>query len=168
MSTQVIAVAAHSLNQAIGRNNEIPWHYPEDFAHFKRETLGKTLIMGRATWDSIGRPLPGRNTIVLTRSKTWQPKGYEDRVGVAHSLRDGLTLAAAQEQAIVIAGGEQVYRAAQPFLTHQILTTIPLIVESADAFYPDYDEADWTVTRLEETNGLTYRWLERRSAPQAI
>ena len=70
---RVVLIAALARNRVIGNQGKIPWHLPHDFAHFKRETLGHTLVMGRLTWDSIGRPLPGRQTIVITRDLTFHP-----------------------------------------------------------------------------------------------
>ena len=86
----MVMVAAYGDNRVIGADGEIPWRIPEDFAHFKEVTLGHTLVMGRATWDSIGRPLPGRTTVVLTRSEDWDP-GFEG-VHVVHSLPAALAL----------------------------------------------------------------------------
>src|SRR3546814_4111871 len=95
---RIVMVAAFARNRVIGNKGEIPWHIPEDFAHFKRTTLGHTLVMGRATWDSIGRPLPGRTTVVVTRDRSWSTpwtptteEGADDRPGpqvhVAHSVQ---------------------------------------------------------------------------------
>src|SRR5215207_2931360 len=89
---RVVLVAAHARNRVIGDGGRIPWHLPRDFAHFKRETLGHTLVMGRRTWDSIGRPLPGRSTVVITRDESFDP-GFEG-VLVAHSLEEAFDLAA--------------------------------------------------------------------------
>ena len=98
----VTLIAAVARNGVIGAGGDIPWHLPEDFAHFKATTLGHTLVMGRATYDSIGRPLPGRTTIVLTRDPDWQAEG----VLVADSLEDALALA---EGDVFVAGGAAVY-----------------------------------------------------------
>ncbi len=83
---RVVLVAAYADNRAIGNAGGIPWHIPEDFAHFKATTLGHTLVMGRATYDSIGRPLPGRTTIVITRDPDWSATG----VLTAHSFAEAL------------------------------------------------------------------------------
>ena len=94
----------------IGAAGGIPWRIPEDFAHFKRVTLGHTLVMGRATYDSIGRPLPGRTTVVLTRDPTWSADG----VLVAASLDEALALAADLPGEVMVAGGATIYAAALP------------------------------------------------------
>ncbi|MGH3347465.1 MAG: dihydrofolate reductase, partial [Nocardioides sp.] len=87
---RVVAVAAYAENRVIGDHGRIPWHIPDDFAHFKAETFGHTLVMGRLTFDSIGRPLPGRRTIVVTRNRAWSADGVE----VVHSFDEALVRAA--------------------------------------------------------------------------
>ena len=156
---RVVLVAALARNRVIGHEGRIPWHLPHDFAHFKRETLGHTLVMGRLTWDSIGRPLPGRRTIVITRDLTFSP-GYDD-VNVVHSLEAALELAADLPGDVMVAGGGQVYEAALPHATHQILTEVDLEPEG-DAFYPVYAAEEWVETRREVGEGLEWVWLERR------
>ena len=113
-------VAAYADNRVIGDRGRIPWRLPEDFAHFKATTMGGVLVMGRATYDSIGRPLPGRTTIVVTRNPGWSADG----VLVAHSLDDALALAADQPGETYVVGGTQVYEQALPLATHQVLTEV--------------------------------------------
>ena len=156
---RVVLVAALARNRVIGHKGRIPWHLPHDFAHFKRETLGHTLVMGRLTWDSIGRPLPGRRTIVITRDLTFDP-GHDD-VHVVHSLEAALELAADLPGDVMVAGGGQVYEAALPHATHQVLTEVDLEPEG-DAFYPVYAAEEWVETRREIGEGLEWVWLERR------
>lgn len=153
-------VAAYGDNRVIGADGEIPWRIPEDFAHFKEVTLGHTLVMGRATWDSIGRPLPGRTTVVLTRSEDWDP-GVEG-VHVVHSLPAALALAATLPGDTVIAGGTQVYEAALPYATHQVLTEVHLS-PPGDALYPVFPLDEWQeVRRVARTDlGLDWVWWER-------
>ncbi len=159
---RVVMVAAYGDNRVIGNEGAIPWRIPEDFAHFKAVTLGHTLLMGRATWDSIGRPLPGRSTVVLTRDRDWAPAGFEDTVAVAHSLESALALCADLPGDTIIAGGTQVYVAAMPHASHQILTEVhqsPL----GDATYPTFALAEWVETRREPRPdlGLDWVWWER-------
>lgn len=156
---RVVLVAALARNRVIGHEGRIPWHLPHDFAHFKRETLGHTLVMGRLTWDSIGRPLPGRRTVVITRDLTFDP-GHDD-VHVVHSLETALELAADLPGDVMVAGGGQVYEAALPHATHQVLTEVDLEPEG-DAFYPVYAAEEWVETRREIGEGLEWVWLERR------
>ncbi len=112
--------------------------------------------MGRLTFDAIGRPLPGRRTIVVTRDAAWAHEG----VVVAHSVDDALDLAAGLGGDTVVAGGGQVYAQAMPRLTHQVLTEVHLVVEG-DAYYPDFDAAEWRETRRVSRPDLDWVWLER-------
>lgn len=158
---RVVLVAAYARNRVIGHRGDIPWHLPHDFAHFKRETLGHTLVMGRRTWDSIGRPLPGRTTIVITRDLTFTP-GF-DEVLVAHSLEAAFELASTMPGDVMVAGGAEVYAAALSYATHQVLTEVDLEPEG-DAFYPVYPADEWVETRREIGEGLEWIWLERQLA----
>ena len=128
-SDRVTLVAAVADNGVIGADGGIPWRIPEDFAHFKQVTLGHTLVMGRATYDSIGRPLPGRSTIVLTRDASWSADG----VLVAASLDEALALAAELPGQVMIAGGSTVYAAALPLADEQILTEVHLSPDGGHA-----------------------------------
>lgn len=164
---RVVMVAAYARNRVIGNGGEIPWHISEDFAHFKRVTLGHTLVMGRATYDSIGRPLPGRTTIVVSRQPDWSAGEYADRVLVAHSITEALDLAATQQGDTIIAGGTQTYEQAMPFATHQVLTEIDLEPEG-DARYPEFTEHEWRETERIPGPGLEWVWWERQAPPPTI
>lgn len=155
---RVVLVAAHARNRVIGDHGAIPWRLPHDFAHFKRETLGHTLVMGRRTWDSIGRPLPGRATVVVTRDEDFDP-GF-DGVLVAHSLEQAFGLAADLPGDVMVAGGGEIYALALPYATHQVLTEVDLS-PPGDAFYPDYAADEWAVVRREAGEGCEWLWLER-------
>ena len=151
-------VAAYGDNRVIGADGIIPWRIPEDFAHFKALTLGHTLVMGRATWDSIGRPLPGRSTVVLTRDPSWSADGAL----VAHSIEEALAVAATLPGDTVIAGGTQVYTLAMPHATHQVLTEVHLS-PPGDAVYPPFPLDEWREVRREPRPdlGLDWVWWER-------
>lgn len=157
---RVVLVAALADNRVIGDHGRIPWRLPADFAHFKRETLGHTLVMGRATWDSIGRPLPGRTTIVLSRDPSWAAEGAL----VAHSLDEALAVAGSLEGDVMVAGGGQVYAQALPHATHQVLTEVHCS-PAGDAFYPAFEPDQWKQTRREPGPpgdlALEWVWLER-------
>ena len=157
-------VAAVADNGVIGADGGIPWRIPADFAHFKQLTMGGVLIMGRATFESIGRALPGRSTIVLTRDPSWPPgEGYPG-VLVAPGLDQALDLAATLPGEAFVVGGAAVYAAALPRATHQVLTEVRLS-PVGDTRYPDFDRAQWVATRREagQDNGIDYAfvWWER-------
>ena len=154
---RVVMVAAVARNGVIGNGPDIPWKLPGEQALFKELTLGHVLVMGRATYDSIGRPLPGRTTIVLTRSPTWSADG----VLVAHDLAAALALADTVDGDVMVAGGGQVYAAALPVADEQVLSEVDLMPEG-DAFYPDFDRADWVETRREHREGYDRVFLVRR------
>jgi dihydrofolate reductase len=154
-------VAAYAEGRVIGREGDIPWRIPEDFAHFKATTMGHTLLMGRATYDSIGRPLPGRTTVVLTRDPAWTAGEYADSVLVAHSVEEAFGLAAELPGDVMVAGGQQVYELAMPFATHQVLTEVHLAVDGGDTFYPAYDPGEWRETARDAHDGFAWVWLER-------
>jgi dihydrofolate reductase len=154
MATLVVAIAK---NRAIGLNNQMPWHLPEDLQHFKKTTFGHTLIMGRKTFESIGKPLPGRRTIVLTRDSTWRHDGCE----TANSLAQALQLAAAtSERHPFIVGGANVYeQAMKEGLVDLMVVTEIAIEPNADAFFPEINQLQWSETsreQFESKTGLKY------------
>jgi dihydrofolate reductase len=153
----ITLVAAYADNRVIGADGGIPWHLSEDFAHFKATTMGGVLVMGRATYESIGRPLPGRTTIVVTRDPAW----CADGVLVAHSLGEALDLAAEQPGETFVVGGSQIYEQALPFATHQVLTEVHLS-PAGDTFYPAFDTEQWEETRRERRDGFDWVWWKRR------
>jgi dihydrofolate reductase len=160
--TRVVLVAARASNGVIGRDGGIPWRIPADFAHFKRVTVGHPLVLGRTTFEGIGKPLPDRQSIVVTRDADWAWDG----VLVAHSVEEALRIGADLDQLVNVGGGAQVYRDALPVATDQILTEVHA-TPSGDTHYPDFDEADWLETRREDhlDNDPPYevRWLHRRA-----
>lgn len=159
----VTMVAARGSNGVIGADGDMPWRIPEDFAHFKRLTMGHVLVMGRATWDAIGRPLPGRSTVVLTRDTGW----HDDRAVAAHSLTEALALAADLPGETVIAGGAQIYAQALPVATHQVLTEVDL-APAGDTVYPEFDESEWSEQHRLTGPGCVWRWLTRSGPAHPI
>ena len=135
--TLLTLVVAKARNGTIGRHNALPWHLPDDLAHFKRTTMGAPIIMGRKTWESIGRPLPGRRNIVVTRNRGYTATGAD----VVQSLDDALALASDAGQIFII-GGAQLYAAAMP-RAHRILLTEIDADFDGDTFMPALDRAQW-------------------------
>jgi dihydrofolate reductase len=158
-----VLVAAVADNGVIGAGGDIPWRISEDFQHFKATTLGHTLVMGRATYDSIGRPLPGRTTIVLTRDPDWSVDG----VLVAHDLDRALELAEGLPGDVMVAGGSQVYAAALAVADEQVLTEVHQSPEG-DTFYPEFDRAEWTESRREQHDGYDRVWWVRQRVTERV
>lgn len=123
-------------NRVIGSGNRLPWHLPEDFKWFKQQTLGKTLLMGRKTFESIGRPLPGRTTLVLSRSVA-----PISGVTVIRSLGE-IEAVAPEAREIVVCGGAEIYRLTQKLWQEVLVTRVKRVVEVGDAFFPEF-EADF-------------------------
>ncbi len=170
---QLAIIVAAATNGAIGIDNKLPWHLPEDLQYFKRTTMGKPIIMGRKTFDSIGKPLPGRANIVVTRQTDWSHSG----VSVAGSLDEALAIASSQvsdtsvNEAMLI-GGAELYRHALALTDRIYLTKVHTTVDG-DAFFPAIDESQWVQVSSErhESNGeppLGYEFclLERRTLPE--
>ena len=140
-------IVAAAKNGVIGCKNQLPWHLPQDLKYFKSVTLGKPVIMGRKTFESIGRPLPGRTNIVVTRSKDWVAEG----VTVTNSFEQALheaqkTMSAWLPDAgeVMIIGGAEIYRSALPFVDRVYLTRVNLAPEG-DAFFESLNQAEWVL-----------------------
>jgi len=151
-------IVAMAENRVIGRGNQMPWHLPADLRHFKNVTLGKPVIMGRKTFESIGRPLPGRRNVVITRNTAWQAEGVE----CADSLDAALALVDTHAEVMIIGGG-QLYREALPLAHRLYLTHIQLSVMDADTWFPDYSSFQWALLSDErhepdEKNSYYYRF----------
>jgi dihydrofolate reductase len=132
----VSLIVAYDRNRGIGKDNKMPWHLPSELAHFKRTTMGKPIVMGRKTHESIGRALPGRRNIVITRN-TIDTQGVE----TAHSMQEALNLCNDTEEIMVIGGG-QIYAAALPLATRVIATEIHADFD-ADVRFPELDLREW-------------------------
>lgn len=156
---RVVLVAAVADNGVIGNGPDIPWRIPGEQAEFKALTWGHTLLMGRTTFESIGRPLPGRSTIVLTRDRTWEHEGVQ----VAGDIEAALDLAEHLAGDVMVAGGAQVYASAMPHATDQVLTRVRLTPEG-DVRYPSYDEDEWRETARESHDLYDRVFLVRRAA----
>lgn len=155
---RVVMIVAMAENRVIGASNKLPWYLPEDLKRFKRLTMGHPMIMGRKTWDSIGRPLPGRESIVVTRQHDFRPEGAT----VVHSLDAAIEHARTKgaDAAFVIGGGE-IFRQALPRADALELTLLHRDVEG-DVFFPEIDPAEWREVAREEhsqEDGLRYSFL---------
>jgi dihydrofolate reductase len=151
-------IFAKARNGVIGHNNTLPWHLPEDLAHFKKTTLGCPVIMGRKTWDSLPpkfRPLPGRLNIVVTRQTDWQAAGAQ----TAHSIEQACTLCPSDSDAWVI-GGAEIYAQAAPLASTAVITEIDADF-AGDAFAPVL-EKEWIESSREKrtaANGLAFSFV---------
>lgn len=142
-------------NRVIGRDNAIPWRLPAEMKWFKSATMGKPILMGRRTYESIGRPLPGRHNIVLTGSRDYTAEGCT----VVHSIEEAITVAGDQE--LMVIGGAYLYAQMLPRADCLYLTYISAEIEG-DTYFPDFSQADWVVTREKffpagEKNPYDYR-----------
>jgi dihydrofolate reductase len=157
----IVAVAD---NGVIGRENALPWHLPEDLKRFKRITLGKPIVMGRKTFESIGKPLPGRLNIVMTREAGYRREG----VAVVHDVEGALRAAGAAEEVAII-GGADLFRLFLPRATRAHVTRVHGEV-SGDVYWPALDAAEWRVVAREEFAAderhaypMTFETWEKRS-----
>lgn len=133
---ECVLIAALARNGTIGRDGQLPWRLPEDLKRFKRLTVGKAVLMGRKTWDSLGRALPDRANWVLTRDRAFQPSGAR----VFHTLDDAL--AADAGSALIVIGGAELYRQTLAIATRLELTLVHADVDG-DAFFPRYERSEW-------------------------
>ena len=154
----ITLVAAMARNRAIGLDGDMPWHLPGELQHFKKTTMGKPIVMGRKTWQSIGRALPGRQNIVVTRNHAFRAEGCE----CADSLAQSVALAGGAE--VMIIGGGQLYAEAMPYADRMVLTLVDCEPQ-ADTWFPEWDAGEWRQTatreeRADEGNPHDYRVTE--------
>lgn len=166
---QISIIAALANNRVIGYQNQLPWHLPADLRHFKELTLGKPIIMGRKTFESIGKPLPGRKNIVVTRDQGYQADGCV----VAHSLPEALAQAGAASEVMII-GGTELFAQALP-LAHCLYLTFIRADFTGDVFFPLWDAAEWEETErqdfgADEKNKYSYSFINysRRQSQQEL
>lgn len=156
----IVLVAAMARGNVIGADGGMPWHLPDDLRRFKELTLGHPMVMGRRTFDSIGRPLPGRTSIVITRDPDWARQG----VLTATSLAAAVEIAASRSDEVMVIGGGQIYAAALPLAERLEITHIDRTVDG-DTWFPPIPAAEWTVTAEERHDG--YRFTTYRRATEA-
>ena len=160
---EVSLVAAVDRKLAIGRDNGLPWHLPDDLAHFKARTVGRTILMGRRTAESLGRALPKRRNLVLTRSGRAPFPGME----AVASVDEALALGGAAGLCVI--GGGEIYALALPRATVLHMTHVDTVVEGAHAFFPPFDEGTWrAVSRVahpaDARHAFAFEFVEYRRA----
>ena len=151
MTKPLALIVAIAANGVIGKDNALPWHIPEDLKWFKRNTLGKPVIMGRKTWDSIGRPLPKRPNIVVTRQTDWSVEGAH----AAHSLAEALVLAetlAPETDEVMVIGGNALFAEALPLCARLYITEIARAYDG-DVRFPVFDHSRWREVSREHNDG---------------
>lgn len=158
--SQLTAIVAMTSDRVIGRNGDLPWHLPEDLKFFKHTTSGHPIVMGRRTFDSIGRPLPKRQNIVLTRDENWQKEG----VHVIHEP-SALSDVATGDDEIFIIGGSEIYRAFLPHLDSIIVSHV-LGDYEGDTFFPAFEHDFPVATELETHDDFIVRRHSRRCAAE--
>ena len=159
MISIVVAIAD---NNVIGKDNQLIWHLPADLRHFKQKTMGHPMIMGRKTFESIGKPLPGRTTIIVTRQQDYSAAGCI----VTNSVQEAIEKARELDEQVSIVGGAEIYRQALPFVDHLYLTRVHHTFDG-DTFFPELNEAEWEQISAEahapdEKNKYPYTFLELR------
>jgi len=152
-------IAAMANNRVIGKDNQMPWHLPADLGHFKAVTLGKPVIMGRKTYESIGRPLPGRRNIIISRNSDYTVEGCETAV----SLEDAMKMVKKVEELMIIGGGH-LYSQAMPLADRLYLTFIDLKVDG-DTLFPEFEHLNLTEVKREkhlkdEKNPYDYQFVD--------
>ena len=147
-------IVALAENRVIGIDNKLPWYLPNDLKYFKQVTMGKTIVMGRKTYESIGKPLPGRTNIVITRQSGYQAPNANDSVKVVDSLQaarelaESIALINGQDEAMII-GGAEIYSQALTLVDRMYLTEVHAEVEG-DAFFPEFERSAWQEVARED------------------
>lgn len=156
----LVIIAAVAKNRALGKNNQLPWHLPNDLMRFKRITTGRTIIMGRKTFESLPGQLPNRRHIVLTRDESY--RGGSSDVVIVHSIPELLKMLDPSTENFVIGGGE-IYAQLLPYCDKMYLTIIDQEIE-ADTYFPVFDEDEWEIIHeepgmVDECNPLPHRFI---------
>ncbi len=143
--SELVLLAALDRDFAIGKGNQLPWHLPDDLKRFKALTLGKPVLMGRKTAESLGRALPRRRNLVLTRSGRVPFDGMQ----AVASLDEALGLASVESEQLCVIGGGDVFALALPLAARMHLTHVDTVVDGADAFFPRFDPGEWKIASRE-------------------
>ena len=154
---EIFLIAAVDKNLAIGKEGKIPWHIKEDLSYFQKNTLNTTMIMGRSTFDSIGKPLPNRQNIVMTKSPA-NREGVIEVLDVESAIKE----AKKTSSKISVIGGESIYKEFLPLANKLLITEINITVEGADTFFPEWSQQQWIeksrINSME--NGIEYSFVE--------
>ena len=158
MTRTITLIAAMARNRAIGLDGRMPWYLPAELQHFKRATMGKPMVMGRKTWESLGRPLPGRQNIVVTRQAAYRAQGAH----IANSLEHAIGIAEGPE--VMLIGGGELYRQALPLATRMVLTLVDC-EPKADTWFPEWNPGEWQRVQsrafpANELSSLAYEIVE--------
>ncbi len=154
---ELVLIWAMAANRVIGKDGDLPWRLREDLRHFRRNTVGHAVIMGRKTWDSLGKPLGKRRNIVVSRSLRAAPEGAE----LARSLDEAIARARTTDDAPRIIGGGQIYAAALPLATELLITELAA-EHDGDTIFPPFDEGAWVEVERHPHDGFAFRRLRRR------
>lgn len=138
-------IVAMDKNRVIGKDNQLPWHLPADLKFFKKTTMGHPIIMGRKTHESIGKPLPGRENIIVTRNKHYHPEGCT----VIHSLAELKKLEAEKEAEVFVIGGAELFKTVFPIADRLYITMIAHEF-AGDTYFPEFNESDWNLVSIEK------------------
>lgn len=136
-------IAAMDRNRTIGIGNNLPWRLPAEMAYFTKHTLGKTVLMGRKTFESLPKPLKDRRNVILTRQQDYKPEGCE----IVHTLEQALQLS--KDQELMVIGGADIYAQMLPFADTLLLTEVDTEIVGGDAFFPPFSESDWELVDSE-------------------
>ena len=164
---RIALIAALAENRVIGRDKQLPWHISADLKHFKALTMGKPIVMGRKTWESIGRPLPGRKNIVITRDTAYQAEGCQ----VVHSIEQALDAAAGSDELMII-GGAGLYQQTLGLADRLYLTRVRAEVDG-DTWFPEIDLQQWHEVaceshRADENNEHDYDFIILDRNPRSV
>ncbi len=157
ITMSITMIWAMDEQRLIGKDNEMPWHIPNDMAYFRKMTRGKTVVMGRKTFDSLSGALPNRRNIVVTCNQAWKPQDAE----TVHDIHDVLPLA--EQDELMIIGGAQIYKQFMPYADKLLITRIDETFDG-DAYFPEYDETEWKCVgeeqgTVDDKNKYRHRFL---------
>lgn len=148
-------IVARDINRCIGKNNKLPWHFPADLTHFKNLTTGQTVVMGRKTYESIGKLLPNRVNRIVTRDRNLKVEGAEIYYSIEKALENYVT------DDLYVIGGSNIYEQTLQYAEKIEETIVPTLVTQGDAWYPTINMNDWKITSEREEDGLIYSTLSR-------